>query len=81
MTAGTNADANLVVTDSVLLVRCCKRDGGDHGAGFWVWFRPNMDSPRAETIMARFKGSPICDRAVVRKGDGFVEVGECRGHY
>ena len=73
-------NAYLVVTDAVLLVRCRKRDGGDHRAGFWVWFRPDMDSACAETIMTRFKGNPVWDMAVVGLGGRFVEVGECRGH-
>jgi hypothetical protein len=54
-----------VVTNAILLVGSRKRDGGDDGTGHLVRFRPNMDSAGAETIVTRFMGSYVCDRATV----------------
>ena len=74
-------NANLVVTNAILLVGSRKRDGRDDGTGFSVWFRPDMDSSCAETIMAGFMGSPVSDGATVGKSGRLVEVRGCRGHY
>lgn len=69
-----------MVTNAILLVGGRERDGGDNGTGFLVWFRPNMDSSCAETIMARFVGGYVCDGATVRESGRLFEVRGCRGH-
>ena len=71
-------DANLVVTDAILLVGSREGDGGDNGTGLRVWFRPNVDSSCTETIMMGFMGSS--KGATVGEGGRFLEVRWCRRH-
>ena len=68
-------------TGAVLLVGSRKRDGGDNGTSFPVRFRPNVDSPCAETIMKGFKGGSVRKRTAVGESGRFLEVGGCRGHF
>ena len=69
-----------MVTNTILLVGGRKRDWGDYSTGFSVWFRPNMDSACAETIMTRLMGSSVGDKATVGNSSRLFEVRGCRGH-
>ena len=67
-----------MVTDAILLVGGCKRDGGDNGTSLRVRFRPNVDSSCGETILMGFARS--FKGATVGEGGRFLEVRGCGRH-
>ena len=65
-----------MVTDAILLVGSCKGDGGDNSTGLRVRFRPNVDSPCAETSVMGFS-----KRATAGEGGRVLEVRGCGRHF